>query len=124
MHPRDSAETAEWRSNDSWRNEMVMDGGGIDGIVGTMTHPTLVAPPVDRQFPSMTPNRILDEILRLPAEQQLKLVEDVWDRIAASPENVPMPEWHRAELDRRLADPAEQATLSWDDVQGRLKPKP
>ena len=72
----------------------------------------------------MTPSRILDEILRLPAEQQLKLVEDVWDRIAASPENVPVPDWHRAELDRRLADPAEQATVSWEDIQGRLKPKP
>jgi putative addiction module component (TIGR02574 family) len=72
----------------------------------------------------MTPTKILDEIARLPAEQQLKLVEDVWDRIAASPENVPVPEWHRAELDRRLADPTERATLSWDDVQARLKPKP
>ena len=72
----------------------------------------------------MTPSKILDDILRLPAEQQIRLVEDVWDRIAASPESVPMPEWHRAELDRRLADPSEQATLGWDDVQARLKPKP
>lgn len=72
----------------------------------------------------MTPDRILDEILSLPAELQLKLVEDVWDHIAASPEKVPVPDWHRAELDRRLADAGEQATLSWDDVQGRLKPKP
>jgi putative addiction module component (TIGR02574 family) len=89
-----------------------------------MPQPTLVTPPGDRQFPSMTPSKILDEISRLSAAQQLKLVEDVWDQIAASPENVPVPEWHRAELDRRLADPGEQATLSWDDVQARLKPKP
>lgn len=72
----------------------------------------------------MTPSKILDEIFRLPPEQQLKLVEEVWDRVAASPENVPIPEWHRAELDRRLADPSAEATLSWDDVQARLKPKP
>lgn len=72
----------------------------------------------------MTPKALLDEILRLPAAQQIQLVEEVWDRIAASPANVPVPEWHRAELDRRLADPAEQATISWDDVQSRLKPKP
>jgi putative addiction module component (TIGR02574 family) len=71
----------------------------------------------------MTPNALLEEILRLPADQQIRLVEEVWDRIAASPANVPVPAWHRAELDRRLADPAEQATLSWDDVQSRLKPK-
>ena len=72
----------------------------------------------------MTPSKILDEISRLSAAQQLKLVGDVWDQIAASPENVSVPEWHRAELDRRLADSTEQATLSWDDVQARLKPKP
>ena len=57
----------------------------------------------------MTPNALLDEILRLPAEQQIQLVAEVWDRIAASPANVPVPEWHRAELDRRLADPASWA---------------
>lgn len=72
----------------------------------------------------MTPSALLDEILRLPADQRLKLVEDIWDSIATSPSNVPVPEWHRAELDRRLADPAERATLGWDDVEARLKPKP
>jgi len=76
------------------------------------------------QLVSMTPKALLDEILRLPADQQLKLVEDIWDNLAASPSNVPVPEWHRQELDRRLADPAEKATLSWDDVQARLKRSP
>lgn len=72
----------------------------------------------------MTPKGLLDEILRLPTDEQMALVEEVWDRLAASPTNVPMPDWHRSELDRRLADPAEQATQSWDDVQARLKPNP
>ena len=70
----------------------------------------------------MTPNALLDEILRLPPEQRLQLVEDIWDSLAASPESVPVPEWHRAELDRRLDDPSEQAKLSWEDVQARLRP--
>jgi len=72
----------------------------------------------------MTPSALLDEILRLPADQRLKLVEDIWDSIATSPSDVPVPEWHRAELNRRLADPAERATLGWEDVEARLKPKP
>ena len=72
----------------------------------------------------MTPKMLLDEIMRLPAAQQLELVEEVWDRLAASPTNVPMPEWHRAELDRRLDDPSEKATDTWGDVQARLKPRP
>ena len=69
----------------------------------------------------MSPKGILDEILRLPADQQLELVEEVWDRLAASPSNVPVPDWHRAELDRRLGDPSERATHTWDDVRARLK---
>jgi putative addiction module component (TIGR02574 family) len=75
------------------------------------------------QFPDMTPSVLLDEILRLPADQRLKLVEDIWDSLAASPTTVPVPPWHRDELDRRLANPSEQATLTWDDVRARLKPK-
>ena len=69
----------------------------------------------------MTPNALLDEILRLPPDQRLKLVEDVWDSLAATPEQVGVPEWHREELDRRLADPTEKTTLSWQDVQARLR---
>jgi putative addiction module component (TIGR02574 family) len=50
----------------------------------------------------------------------LKLVEEVWDSLAASPDEVGVPQWHRDELDRRLSDPNEQATASWQDVQARL----
>ncbi|HEY5492054.1 MAG TPA: hypothetical protein VIK25_12750 [Gemmatimonadaceae bacterium] len=32
-----------------------------------------------------------------------------------------VPQWHRDELDRRLADPSEQANVSWQDVQARLR---
>lgn len=70
----------------------------------------------------MTQDALLDEILRLPAEQRLRLVEDIWDSLAASPESVPLPEWHSAELDSRLDDPTEEAELSWEDVQSRLRP--
>ncbi|HKS06918.1 MAG TPA: addiction module protein [Gemmatimonadaceae bacterium] len=70
----------------------------------------------------MTPRPLLDEILRLPADQRLKLVEDIWDSLAASPTDVPVPQWHVAELDRRLADPEERPTLTWEQVQARLKP--
>jgi putative addiction module component (TIGR02574 family) len=72
----------------------------------------------------MTSSALLEEILRLPADQRLKLVEDIWDSIAASPDSVPVQDWHRIELDKRLADPSERATQSWDEVRDRLKPKP
>ena len=69
----------------------------------------------------MTPNALLDEILRLPPEQRLKLVEEVWDSLASSPDTVDVPAWHREELDSRLADPNEQATITWQDVQAHLR---
>jgi putative addiction module component (TIGR02574 family) len=71
----------------------------------------------------MTSSALLQEILRLPADQRLKLVEDIWDSIAASPDAVAVPDWHRTELDKRLSDPSERPTQSWDDVRSRLKPK-
>lgn len=71
----------------------------------------------------MTPSALLSQILQLPPEQRLQLVEDIWDSLAQSEASVPVPEWHRTELDRRLADPSEQAALSWDDVQQGLKPR-
>jgi putative addiction module component (TIGR02574 family) len=67
----------------------------------------------------MTPKALLDEILRLPADERLKLVEDIWDSIAANPSQVPVPEWHKTELDRRLAE-SDPQLLSWEEVQARL----
>jgi putative addiction module component (TIGR02574 family) len=69
----------------------------------------------------MTPKVLLDEILRLPPDQRLQLVEEVWDSLAASHAEVGVPDWHRDELDRRLGDTTESTTLSWQDVQARLR---
>lgn len=71
----------------------------------------------------MTSSPLLKRILELPPEERLQLVEDIWDSLAQSEQNVPVPDWHKRELDRRLADSCEDATLSWDEVQQRLKPR-
>ena len=68
----------------------------------------------------MTRDQLLKEVLQLPAGDRLHLVEAIWDSIAASPEQLPVPEWHRAELDRRLADTAPEH-VTWEQIQGRLK---
>jgi putative addiction module component (TIGR02574 family) len=51
-----------------------------------------------------------DDILRLSVEDQLELVEAIWESIRAHPEKLPTTEALRAELDRRLeehrADPS------------------
>ncbi|MDQ3697977.1 MAG: addiction module protein [Gemmatimonadota bacterium] len=69
----------------------------------------------------MTRKALLDEILRLPPDERLRLVEDIWDSLAAMSERVPVPAWHREELDRRLADRSEEARVSWDELRARLR---
>jgi putative addiction module component (TIGR02574 family) len=74
----------------------------------------------------MTPKTLRDEILRLPPDDRLDLLEEIWDSLATSPTDVPVPDWHKTELDRRLDHPAAGAPESWDAVKARLgdrKPK-
>lgn len=69
----------------------------------------------------MTRPALLEEILHLPPAERLRLVEDIWDSLAVSTDQVPVADWHREELDRRLAEPADQATLSLDELKDRLR---
>ena len=41
----------------------------------------------------MKPEQIKDEINRLELSEKLLLVEDIWDSIATSNSEIPMPEW-------------------------------
>jgi putative addiction module component (TIGR02574 family) len=68
----------------------------------------------------MTREALLSEILRLPPEERIELLGDAWDTIAASPQDVPIPEWHVQELERRLAEPDPQF-LPWAQVRERLR---
>jgi putative addiction module component (TIGR02574 family) len=53
---------------------------------------------------------------RLPVEERLSLVEDIWDSIAADSAALPLTDAQRVELDRRLAeheaDPGD--VVPWD----------
>lgn len=39
----------------------------------------------------------------LSVYEQIDYVQSLWDRIAARPEDVPVPDWHREILEERLA---------------------
>ncbi len=62
-----------------------------------------------------------DELLRLSAADRLQLVEEIWQTL--SPEEVPLTDAQRDELDARLeayaADPSTGS--SWEDVRSRLR---
>jgi putative addiction module component (TIGR02574 family) len=62
------------------------------------------------------------EILELPIAERIRLVELIWESIAAVPEAVPVSDELKADLDRRLAefeaDP--EAGIPWDEVRERV----
>jgi putative addiction module component (TIGR02574 family) len=61
------------------------------------------------------------ELLRTPlsVQQRLELIGELWDSIPDSMDALPIPEWHREELDPRLAaaeaDP--EAAIPWEEVR-------
>ncbi len=64
----------------------------------------------------------LSEVLNLPLEERLRLVESIWDSIAQFPEALELTEAQRLELDRRLesyeADP--NAGVPWAELKAQL----
>jgi len=62
------------------------------------------------------------ELLELPVEDRIRLVELIWDSIAAVPEAIPVSDELKTELNRRLAefeaDP--QAGSPWEEVRKRI----
>ncbi|MBM3359780.1 MAG: addiction module protein [Betaproteobacteria bacterium] len=69
---------------------------------------------------------LVAEILALPVEERVRLVEAIWDSISAVPEALPLTQWQREELDRRLAefeaDPEAGSTL--EEVFVRIRRGP
>jgi len=62
----------------------------------------------------MTRQALLSEILRLPPEERIELLGEAWDAVASDPEEVPVPERHLRELERRLEDD-ETAYIPWGE---------
>jgi putative addiction module component (TIGR02574 family) len=65
----------------------------------------------------------MTSIFDLTPSEKLQLVEDLWDDLAAAPEQVPVHEWQMEELARRKArlmqNPA--SALSWEEVKRRVR---
>jgi putative addiction module component (TIGR02574 family) len=64
----------------------------------------------------------LSELLELPVEERLKLVEALWESVAECPEALELTAAQKQELDRRLAayehDPS--AGVPWAELKQRL----
>jgi len=68
-----------------------------------------------------SPNAI--SVFDLSPSEKLQLVEDLWDDLATTPNQIPLHPWQVEELARRKANlmnnPA--SGLTWDEVQRRIR---
>ena len=65
----------------------------------------------------------IPKIANLSTPEKILLVEDLWDNIVSDESNVPVPQSHRNELDRRLkrykSDPG--SLLSLEELRARIE---
>jgi putative addiction module component (TIGR02574 family) len=66
------------------------------------------------------------DLSQLSVPQRLDLIGLLWDSIPDSADALPLMEWHREELERRLAaaDASPESGIPWDEVRDRLRSKP
>lgn len=69
-------------------------------------------------FPAVT-------IKQLSVAERLDLIGELWDSIPDSLDELPIPEWHREEVERRLAaaDADPDGAIPWEEVRQRLRDK-
>lgn len=70
-------------------------------------------------------NTQLSDILQLSVAERLQLVEDIWDSIATTSNNLPLTAAQEQELDRRMAAYEQNPTegLPWDEFKQTLGKK-
>ena len=63
------------------------------------------------------------DITSLSSEERLRLLEELWESLSATPEAVPLTTAQREELDRRLdeLDQDGNSGISWEDVLHRVR---
>lgn len=61
------------------------------------------------------------EFQRLPVDEKVKLIQDLWDQITVSPEDLPIPEWHKHELEKRQKQASPDPGEDWELVKQQLK---
>ena len=66
------------------------------------------------------------ELSSLSVEDRLRLLDEIWESLSASPEQIPLPEWHLEEIRRRVAafeadgNPGRPAEEVFADLKRRL----
>jgi len=77
----------------------------------------------DLNFLSLTMNTVIEtELLSLSPAERIRLVEDIWDRIVTEPNEIPLSDSHRAEIDHRLDTSSENPDIDrpWPEFRDEL----
>lgn len=63
------------------------------------------------------------QVFELTLSEKLQLLEDLWDSIAQTPEQVPVLDWQKEELARRRSAYLQNPALgsSWEAVKARIR---
>ena len=65
----------------------------------------------------------MPSVFDLAPSEKLQLVEDLWDDLASTPDEVPVFDWQKEELARRkenlMKTPA--SGLSWEEIKRRVR---
>ncbi len=70
----------------------------------------------------MTQSTFAGDLKSLPVSDRLKLIEDLWDSLdAEASEALPLPDWHREEIDNRLdaIESGASVGVPWSEVRQR-----
>jgi hypothetical protein len=57
----------------------------------------------------------------LPVDKKIEYVQKLWDIIAADPDRVPVPAWHKKILDERRKSPSTRRAQPWSQVRREIE---
>lgn len=68
-------------------------------------------------------NAELTQVFELTISEKLQLLEDLWDSISLTPEQIPILDWQKDELDQRKAAYLKNpdSGSSWESVKERIR---
>jgi putative addiction module component (TIGR02574 family) len=63
------------------------------------------------------------QVFELTISEKLQLLEDLWDSISLTPEQIPVLDWQKEELDKRKAAYLKNpdSGSSWESVKERIR---
>lgn len=79
--------------------------------------------PCDLFVPGYDPSTSIAELRKLPPEEKRRIIEILWNDLAADSETFASPAWHEEELRKTEADFAagRVEALDWEDAKKELR---